>query len=175
MNTDVSQRVRTSGRVTFAAQLSNRSTHGELLREAVHAVATIMLADEDASHSAAMVVGELVENTLKYADWTHAKRCARMSLSLKADKVVVSVRSPLSSGSPNYGRLIDVLRELKTRRTAREAYFKRIAELGGDADDGAHHPTRLGLVRIAVEANARLSAKYDDARGELRLRASFKL
>lgn len=162
-------------RVLLAVKLRNEVLFAEMLRRTVESLTRVWVRDENACHSAAMVVSELVENALKYADWSAARRRARLRLSIRARKVVISVWSPLSARSPNYERLLDALLEVRSRESALAAYLGRIEQLGGDPCDDRDRAVRLGLARIAVEARARLSAKLDGENNELRLRASFRL
>ncbi len=106
---------------------------------------------------AAMVVGELLENALKYGDWgprPEGPAACRLEVQGGPDLLSVSVAHPVKAG-PGLDRLHQALAALASAPSVEEAYLTRMREVAQRAGPGN---SGLGLLRIAHEAGCRLSA-----------------
>jgi hypothetical protein len=120
-------------------------------------------------HTLGMVTGELVENAIKYGDWSSQDRRFRIDVSSDDRTVTVSVGSPVNQERPNVGQLLGVLEWIGTFNAPGDAYRARLLQVAQESP-GAEL-SRLGLVRIAYEANAKLRADVSD--GMLRVTAEM--
>src|SRR6187551_2781256 len=78
----------------------------DLLRTSVQNCFTAVFADLDGCHAIAMVTGELLENALKYGDWTQRDRTMfRLRVTGAAENVEISVQNPLKADDPHGGNL----------------------------------------------------------------------
>jgi hypothetical protein len=142
----------------FSIDLTVRSEwrNIDLLRTSVQNCFTAVFADVDGCHAIAMVTGELLENALKYGDWTRGDR-AKFRLRVEGGErgIAVSVQNPLRDDAMELMKTIDWIRGFAKPEQAYRARMLQIAqEEGGDT-----MPSQLGLVRIAFEGNCRLEAK----------------
>ena len=130
----------------------------DLLRTSVQNCFIAVFSDVDGCHSLAMVTGELVENAVKYGDWTGDRRCFRLRVHGQERRAYVAVENPVRDGDPSLGRLLSTLERIQSYPSAEAAYRARLLELASD-DSGE---SGLGLVRVAYEGHAALSARVDD-------------
>lgn len=133
----------------------------DLLRTSVQNCFTAVFADVDGCHAIAMVTGELLENALKYGNWSAGRRSMfRLRVHGDSGQIEVSVQNPVGAADdPGVGELLRTLRWLESFPQAEAAYRERMLQIAEVADD--QQPSRLGLARIAYEGNCRLSAKVD--------------
>jgi hypothetical protein len=132
----------------------------DLLRTSVQNCFIAVFADLDGCHAIAMVTGELLENALKYGDWTSADRAMfRLRVQGNAQTIEVSVQNPLKQDDPNAVALMNALEWIASFPKPEQAYRARMLQIA--QDDAEASPSRLGLVRIAFEGNCKLSAKIE--------------
>jgi hypothetical protein len=132
----------------------------DLLRTSVQNCFTAVFADVDSCHTVAMVTGELLENALKYGAWRDDSRpIFRLRVDGSSRQVTVSVQNPIREGDGNVDQLVECLAWIASFPQPEKAYRARMMQIASSPD--AEHPSRLGLVRIAYEANCRLSAEVD--------------
>jgi len=135
----------------------------DLLRTSVQNCFIAVFADLDGCHAIAMVTGELLENALKYGDWTGSDRAMfRLRVEGKDPNIQVSVQNPLKKDDQNAQSLMRNIEWLASFPNPEAAYRARMLQIAQDEslDDSAG--SRLGLARIAFEGNCRLSAKIDN-------------
>lgn len=134
----------------------------DLLITSVENCFAAMFADIDGCHTIAMVTGELLENAIKYGDWTRGHRVFRLHVSGKDKEATVSVENPITPDNKAIEELFETIRWLDTFASPDEAYRARLLEVANAPRGGGM--SKLGLVRIAYEANCRIKAeKQDDA------------
>jgi len=145
----------------------------DLLRTSVQNCFTAVFADVDGCHAIAMVTGELLENALKYGDWTSGDRAMfRLRVQGRSNSVVeVSVQNPLKANDANAINLQKAIEEINSFAKPEQAYRARMLQIAQSEEDTS--PSRLGLVRIAFEGNCRLVAKVEN--GTVTVTASLDL
>lgn len=134
----------------------------DLLRTSVQNCFIAVFADLDGCHAIAMVTGELLENALKYGDWTNADRAMfRLRVEGKDPNIQVSVQNPLEHDDAHATTLMKQLEWLASFPTPDAAYRARMLQIAQDeSEEGS--PSRLGLARIAFEGNCRIAAKIEN-------------
>jgi len=130
--------------------------------------ASAAFAHADLSESAGIVADELMENTIKYGDWSCTANVT-FSLLSHSDQLEIEVSSPCDSTSPHYQRLWASLRNIE-KANPRDSYLERLAQIAQDHNERGG----LGLLRLAHEANCRLSARVADGE-RLHVRASLPI
>lgn len=133
----------------------------DLLRTSVQNCFIAVFADLDGCHAIAMVTGELLENALKYGDWSNTDRAVfRLRVEGKDPNIQVSVQNPLVKDNVHGQNLKKQIEWLASFPTPEAAYRARMLQIAQDeSDEGS--PSRLGLARIAFEGNCRISAKIE--------------
>ena len=135
----------------------------DLLRTSVQNCFIAVFADLDGCHAIAMVTGELLENALKYGDWTNADRALfRLRVEGKDPNIQVSVQNPLKKDDSHAQNLMKQIEWLASFPTPEAAYRARMLQIAQDESLDESTGSRLGLARIAFEGNCRISAKIDN-------------
>jgi len=133
----------------------------DLLRTSVQNCFIAVFADLDGCHAIAMVTGELLENALKYGDWTSGDRAMfRLRVHGREGNIEVSVQNPLKASDANAASLMASLEWLNGFAKPEQAYRARMLQIAQEDSDSA--PSKLGLVRIAFEGNCRITAAVDN-------------
>jgi hypothetical protein len=133
----------------------------ELLRAAVRNCLAAIFDDAELSGTVGTITSELMENAVKYGDWTatvHPHLTLRVCGTM--DRVDVEVTSPIKPDSEHLAALRRTIERIEASPSRREAYLARMREV-------AEQPlgsgiSKMGLVRIAYEGPCRLEAKLDD-------------
>jgi hypothetical protein len=134
----------------------------DLLRTSVQNCFIAVFADLDGCHAIAMVTGELLENALKYGDWTSGDRAMfRLRVHGREGNIEVSVQNPLKANDPNAASLMSALEWLNGFTKPDQAYRARMLQIA--QEEGETAPSKLGLVRIAAEGNCRITARVDNS------------
>jgi hypothetical protein len=128
-----------------------------------------MFGDIADSHNVAMVTGELLENAIKYGDWSSAANEHRLRLRVAGspERASITVENPATADS--YADLRNTLDWIEKFPSPDEAYRARLLALAQTTDPDV---SKLGLVRIANEGRCRISASYQD--GAVRISAEIK-
>ena len=160
------------GNFNFSIDLPVRSewSNVDLLRTSVQNCFTAIFSDIEGCHALAMVTGELIENAVKYGDWTSSDdQRFRLRVWGEGRLAHVAVENPVQQDDPSAREVLRTLGWMRGFSSPFEAYRAKLLEIA-DAD---REPTdsRLGLVRIAYEGNCVLSAEL--ARGVLRVQAEL--
>jgi len=133
----------------------------DLLRTSVQNCFIAVFADLDGCHAIAMVTGELLENALKYGDWTGGDRAMfRLRVHGREGNIEVSVQNPLRGSDPHAESLRSSLEWLASFPKPEAAYRARMLQIAQEENDAA--PSKLGLVRIAFEGNCKITSKVDN-------------
>lgn len=132
----------------------------DVLRTAVFQCLAVVFDGESFAEMVSMVVGELVENALKHGAWNGDAEPkgneARMRISGTRDGVEVEVTNPLPGGTPPVV-LFSMLDRIRGAASPQDAYVDRLREVARDASIRGG----LGLLRIAYEASASITATVD--------------
>jgi hypothetical protein len=160
------------GGFNFSIDLPVRSewANVDLLRTSVQNCFTAVFSDIEGCHSLAMVTGELIENAIKYGDWTGPEE-QRFHLRVwgEGHSAHVSVENPVHSTDNHAAEVLRTLGWMRRFPSPIEAYRAKLLEIAeADRTSGC---SKLGLVRIAYEGNCLLSAEL--VRGVLRVQAEL--
>ena len=139
--------------------------HAGSLRTAVAGLVRAATGDADAASNAGMVACELAENAIKYGDWSAAAGFD-FRLTMDGDDLCIEVVAPYDAASGAFERLRGILRAIH-ECSAKEAYLARVAEVAEKSGEMG----RLGLLRIAHEVGAQITAEI--ANGASRVRATW--
>lgn len=160
------------GDFNFSIDLPVRSewANVDLLRTSVQNCFTAIFSDLEGCHSLAMVTGELIENAIKYGDWS-ATAEPRFHLRVWGEgrAARVSVENPVRPGDRNAEEVIATLGWMRGFTSTIDAYRAKLLEVASADRDPS--TSKLGLVRIAYEGNCQLSAQLDA--GVLRVQAEM--
>jgi hypothetical protein len=152
----------------FSIDLPIRSewANVDLIRTSVQNCFTAVFSDIDGCQALAMVTGELLENAIKYGDWTgdpggsFRLRVWGESAGARPRSAHVSVENPVRPDDPGVAELLRTLAWIAGFPSAQDAYRAKLLEIAASAGD--LEESRLGLVRIAYEGSCRLSAEVTD-------------
>jgi hypothetical protein len=162
------------GNFNFSIDLPVRSewANVDLLRTSVQNCFTAIFSDIEGCHALAMVTGELIENAIKYGDWTsasdHGQRF-RLRVWGEGRSAHISVENPVHSDDNNAAQVMKTLGWMREFTSPIEAYRAKLLEVASTDRDPSD--SKLGLVRIAYEGNCMLSAEL--TRGVLRVQAEL--
>jgi hypothetical protein len=109
--------------------------------------------DADEAYAMAMTSSELLENAVKYGDWSRATgEQIGFVAAVEGRAVVVEVQSPVADDPAALRKLDDQIQWIRGFQSPFEAYVERLKFLSSlgprDGQSG------LGLIRIAYEARA---------------------
>jgi hypothetical protein len=127
----------------------------ELLRSSVLNCLTTIFANHDFCRTIGMVTGELLENALKFGDWSNRSEF-RLHVFGAEDGVSIEVSNPVAAGH-SLEELISTIRWLDQVGDPKAAFLARLGALAQSTGD----ESGLGLARIAYEGNCKLSAAVD--------------
>jgi hypothetical protein len=140
----------------------------DLLRLAILNCLHAVFGDPELSESVGIVTSELLENAIKYGDWSHGpSRFLLLSARGIGNAVVVEVASPVRDGSPHLANIASTIAWIRRFSTAREAYLARMRAIAEQPDGHS----RMGLVRIAYEGPCEIESQHDG--GLMRVRATI--
>ncbi len=125
--------------------------------------------DRDGQDAISMVVCELSENATKYGDFARDETIG-VTVSVDRTTITVEVRHPVVRGSIHVTRLDETTRWIRSFPTPLHAYLERLQQI---ASGGSSSESRLGLARIAYEAQSELSFRIEGER-ELVVRAQHR-
>lgn len=142
----------------FAIDLPVRNewANVDLLRTSILNCFTAVFNDVDGCRQLAMVVGELLENAIKYGAWTGADSAFRLQVVGEANHARISVENPIDPNDTALGDLMETLTWLRRFPSAEEAYRARLLEVA--ALPRELEASGLGLARISYEGSCKLSA-----------------
>jgi hypothetical protein len=110
----------------------------DLLRTSVQNCFIAVFADLDGCHAIAMVTGELLENALKYGDWTSGDRAMfRLRVHGRQGNIEVSVQNPLKANDPHAASLMSSLEWLGSFAKPEQAYRARMLQIAQEDNDSA--------------------------------------
>lgn len=163
------------GNFNFSIDLPVRSewSNVDLLRTSVQNCFTAIFSDVDGCRALAMVTGELIENAIKYGDWSgfaHGDdQRFRLRVWGQGHTAHVSVENPVRRGDANAEEVLRTLGWMRGFASPADAYRAKLLEIAaGSREPGA---SKLGLVRVAYEGNCQLTAEL--LRGVLHVQAEL--
>jgi hypothetical protein len=116
-----------------------------------------MFGTVDGSQMVAMVAGELLENAIKYGDWSARTHHLRLMVSGSKDRARVTVENP--ADATNVAELQRTLDWISGYATAEAAYRARLLALAQTAETDV---SKLGLVRLAYEGRCEIITEQVD-------------
>lgn len=141
----------------------------DVLRTAVYQCLAVVFDVDAFAEVVSMVVGELVENALKHGAWDGDAEPkgtpARLRIQGAPAGVQIEVSNPLPQGS-DPKLIFSMLDRIRAAPTPQDAYVERLREVARDVTLRGG----LGLMRIAFEANASLTATV--AENQITVRAA---
>jgi hypothetical protein len=132
------------------------------LRTVVAGLVKATTGDADAGSNAGMVACELAENAIKYGAFSQDGGFD-FRLSVDGSEAWVEVVSPYDPASGSFERLRAILRAID-EGSAGEAYLGRLAEVAEKSGEVG----RLGLLRIAHEVGAQITAEIEGSMSRVR-------
>jgi hypothetical protein len=152
---------------SFSIDLPVRSewANVDLLRTSVQSCFTAIFgtqkgADIEGCASLAMVTGELLENAIKYGDWSASESSFRLKVWGEGKRAHIAVENPVRPEDRHAEEVLDILRWIRNFSSANEAYRARLLQIA--ADTTSRTPSKLGLVRIAYEGDCDLGAEVSN-------------
>jgi hypothetical protein len=143
----------------------------DLLYRTIASCTEPLIDDQKLCQTLAMVASELIENAVKYGDWSRSG-FASVVISPRAtpggDVIDVEVTNSIA-GEGAYRDVLETLAWIASFPSPRDAYTARIRQLSEDVDP---EQSRLGLVRVAYEGGCKVEAALADA-GVLRVTATI--
>lgn len=131
----------------------------ELLRTSILNCLAVVFSNSDFCHAVSMVGGELLENAIKYGDWSRdGNRGFRLRVSGEGGNVCLEVANPVVPNSPAVKKLLDTVTWMRALGSPQEAYMTKLREAGEAAERGEQSGSYLGLVRIAYEGSCDIEA-----------------
>jgi hypothetical protein len=118
---------------------------------------------DETIHSLSMIISELIENGIKYGDFTMVADKVEVVINIERSTVTIEVINPVHESTfQHLTRLDRTIQWIRGYQDPFEAYIERIKEVSKkplqDAESG------LGLVRIAYEGKALLDFFVGDNR-----------
>jgi hypothetical protein len=134
----------------------------ELLHRTIASCTEALLHDQRLCQTLAMVASELIENAVKYGDWSRVGG-ASIVISPRAEpggEVIDIEVTNLIAGEAGYKAVHDTLAWIASFPSSREAYVARIKHLSEEIEP---EQSRLGLVRVAYEGGCEIIATLASA------------
>jgi len=129
--------------------------------------------NQDHVNSIVMVLGELVENAIKYGEFENKNQKINISLEKDNNMIISEVVSPVSpKRSVDFQKLDETIQWIRGYQNPFEAYLERLKEIS--LKDLTNGESGLGLVRIAYEGQSILDFYIDD-QSKLAISAIYEL
>ena len=143
----------------------------DLLRVAILNCLSAVFGDRELGESVGIVTSELLENAIKYGDWSPGNsRPLAVTVVGGGGEVNIEVASPIAAGSTHLERIDGLLAWIRRFPTARDAYIARMEAIAEEPDKTGE--SRMGLVRIAYEGPCSIEAEAEG--GLLRVKATIR-
>jgi len=139
--------------------IRNEWANVELIRTSILNCFTAVFNDVDGCRALAMVVGELLENAIKYGAWSREERPFRLQVVGNDRESLVTVENPVDPGDAPAKDLTEALAFLKRFPTSEAAYRAKLLAVAAEPHN--KEASGLGLARIAYEGNCELVAAVD--------------
>jgi hypothetical protein len=126
--------------------------------------------DDDVSYGLSMVCQELLENAVKYGDFSRESDLA-LSVEISPRLVTIEVKSPFKDGETALRDLDSTVQWIRGYQNPFEAYVERLKQVS--SQPFANRESGLGLVRIAYEGRCLLDF-YVDSSNHLLMSAVYQ-
>jgi hypothetical protein len=145
---------------TFEIDVPVRSewANVDLLVTSVQNCFCAMFANVDGSHAIATVAGELLENAIKYGEWTDGEQHLRLQIRGEKGNAIVIVENPCNDPA-SVEQLRASIQWIEGFDSAKEAYCAKLVEVAARAPKAGM--SGLGLARVAYEGGCSLEATVD--------------
>lgn len=153
----------------------------ESLQRALMSRLEAPLSDPELCRTVGMVMSELVENAIKYGDWSRRERASAAVRRRAAEAagvggvvevIEIEVRSP-ASGRDALDAVNRRIRWIQGFPSAREAFAARVLHLSALSGEAGRRGGGLGLVRIAYEGGCALQAWLSPDERTLHVKATL--
>jgi hypothetical protein len=145
----------------FAMRVGPRWSNIERMRTAVLHSAEAVFGPGDACEAVSTVTSELMENAVKYGDWSPPDRIwLKVAVVGGLRSLRINVECPINEGSAHFANLRRMLEWIESFPSPRDAYMARVQQI---VESGESGESGMGLVRIACEGPCRLSASVSPA------------
>lgn len=109
--------------------------------------------NEDVTDAVIMNISELLENAVKYGDYSGAVKEIIASISISERDITVEVKSPVKDEDDKHFRRLDkIVQWVRGYQNPFEAYIEKIKEIALQPVDDSQ--SGLGIVRIAYEGQS---------------------
>ncbi len=142
----------------FSIDLPVKSEWGnvDLLRTSLQNCFMVVFRNLDGCDAVAMVIGELLENAIKYGHWTGPAGEFRLRVNGVKNVVRICVENPVKPDDPGVSELMRSIEWIRSFPSPADAYRARLLEVAQ-----APGSAKLGLVRVCYEAHCSVDAKVD--------------
>jgi hypothetical protein len=137
--------------------VQNQWENVDLLRTSVLNCFSAIFRGMEGVHAFGTIAAELLENAIKYGDWTDDTKCLHLRIWGDEDTACVEVENPVDASSPDVGDLMRTMAWLKEFVSPEDAYRARLLAVAMSP----RGVSKLGLARIAYEGNCSLTAQID--------------
>lgn len=144
----------------------------DIVRTAIQNCLSAVFHDIDGCRTIAMVAGELLENAVKYGDWTGPEAGFRLRVWGVGTQAHVMVENRVLANDTRVAGLLETLAWMKGFTSPEEAFRAKLVQVAETPDTRAGE-SGLGLVRVAYEGNCVIAAEVKDA--TLRVTADIPL
>lgn len=145
----------------------------EVLRTSVLNCLSTIFQNHEFCRAVGMVTRELLENALKFGDWTSTRETSfKLSVFGGPESVTIEVSNPMKAGDKSTDKLMGIIAWLNSCPDPKMAYLERLSQVADEAPESDPTSSGLGLVRIAYEGNCTLRAEIVD--GSLTIRATTR-
>lgn len=147
----------TSQSFHFATRVGPRWSNVDRMRSAVLHGAEAVFGPGDASEVVSTITSELMENAVKYGDWTAAERAwLRVAVVGGRSSLRIEVECPTDEGSQHLANLRRMLQWIESFPSPRDAYLARVRAIAESGEEGM---SGMGLVRMMCEGPCRITAR----------------
>jgi hypothetical protein len=137
--------------------VKNQWSNIDRLRTSVQSCLEAVFIDIAGCEALAMVTGELLENAIKYGDWSQ-ESVFRLRVWGDEKSGAISVENPVATGDEGPERVFAAVRFVESFPTAEEAYQAKLLDVARRPE---RTPGGLGLARVAHEGGCKLEAVLD--------------
>src|SRR5262245_48492466 len=108
----------------------------DLLRTSVQNCFIAVFGDLEGCQAIAMYTGELVENAVKYGDWSGEQTSFRLRVTGDEGRAFVVIENPIAPDDPGVAEVVRTLQWLESFESPDEAYRARLLQIASSPADG---------------------------------------
>ena len=141
----------------FATRVGPRWSNVDRMRSAVLHGAEAVFGPGDASEIVSTITSELMENAVKYGDWTAPDRAwLKVAVVGGRSSLRIDVECPTDPRSQHLANLRRMLQWIESFPSPRDAYLARVRAIAESGEEGM---SGMGLVRMMCEGPCRITAR----------------